>query len=92
MADLTPIKAMITDATWSGRHAKHFDASSLRCPMPVLYAKEILDGMDKNDLLVIRVTDPSFKIDFLVMCDKYDYKFIDSGTDANNLHVHVIEK
>jgi TusA-related sulfurtransferase len=48
----------------------YMDATTLTCPLPVLKAKEIVKKeLKQGDRLVVRASDRSFKIDFIVMCD-----------------------
>ncbi len=71
----------------------YVDAKDLKCPMPVLTAKKLLeDKIQEGEKLVIQVTDPSFEIDFFVMCGKAGYTLLGKETTNNGLLVFTIQK
>lgn len=55
---------------------KFFDASSLRCPMPLLKTKEQLKTLAPNNILLVKTTDPSFQIDIKVFAKKTNHKIL----------------
>jgi TusA-related sulfurtransferase len=71
----------------------YVDAKDLKCPMPVLTAKKLLeDKIWKGEKLVIQVTDPSFEIDFFVMCGTAGYTLLGKETTSTGLFVFTIQK
>jgi tRNA 2-thiouridine synthesizing protein A len=77
--------------TYNDLPAYLLDASGLRCPLPVLHTKKHLETFEPNTYLVVKVSDLSFKIDFLVLCDKINAELVDS-IEQEKPYTYVIRK
>lgn len=52
---------MTTDKSIKYHH--FLDASSLRCPMPILETKRQIKQLNAGEILLVKTKDPSFEID-----------------------------
>ena len=69
------------------------DAKDMKCPMPVLTTKKLLETeVKKGEKVVVQVSDPSFEIDFFVMCGIDNYQLLSKEKQPNGLLVFTIQK
>lgn len=50
--------------------ARELDTCGLDCPLPLLKAKQALNGMNSGELLRVRATDPGSQRDFRVFAEQ----------------------
>lgn len=55
---------------------KEYDASGLNCPLPILWAKKMLNEMDPGTILKIICTDPSSVEDFKLFSQMTKHKLL----------------
>lgn len=53
------------------------DASGLRCPLPLLKAKQALGGMESGECLLVRATDPASVRDFRVYAQHSGHELLE---------------
>lgn len=51
-------------SVWQGEHQAEVDACGLSCPMPLLKAKNVLNGLNSGDVLKVLATDAGSQRDF----------------------------
>lgn len=67
---------------------EHFlDASGLICPLPVLKARKVLEGLPPGEVLRIRVTDAAAPKDFELYCAESGHIF--QGVEDRGGHMDV---
>ncbi len=67
------------------------DATGLLCPLPVLRAQKVLQGMAAGDVLEVQATDPASKTDMPAFCAEAGYTLLDARDD-NGLLIYIIKK
>jgi|TARA_B110000196_G_C21101008_1_gene642607 tRNA 2-thiouridine synthesizing protein A len=67
------------------------DASGLTCPMPLLKAKQALNGMDSGLVLEVVCTDPSSARDFKVFSNQSGHQLLKSS-EANGVYCYWLRK
>lgn len=67
------------------------DLSGLKCPMPLLKAKQALNAMAGGELLRIIATDPGSVRDFEVFAQQSGHELLDANTEAAP-YVYVLRK
>lgn len=71
----------------------YLDAKDWKCPMPVLTTKKLLeDKVIAGERVVVQVSDPSFEIDFFVLCGTEGYTLTDKEVTSTGLYVFTIKK
>lgn len=60
----------------SGHSEKSADLSGLLCPLPVLKARKLLDGMAQGDILRITATDPMAAVDVPHFCREQGHELL----------------
>lgn len=53
-----------------------YDATGLKCPMPVLKARKALDSLEDGNLLVIKADDPAVMTDMPAYCKIAGHKLV----------------
>ena len=67
------------------------DAKGLNCPMPLLKAKQALNGMASRERLLVYSTDPGSVRDFEVFSAQSGNKLLESGRSGDT-YTHLLEK
>lgn len=67
------------------------DLSGLKCPMPLLKAKQALNAMAPGELLRVVATDPGSVRDFEVFAQQSGHALLDSRTQESP-YVYVLRK
>jgi len=70
---------------------KKLDASGLTCPMPLLKAKQALNGMDSGLVLEVVCTDPSSVRDFEVFSHQSGHELLKSS-EADGVYCYWLRK
>ncbi|MEM9101456.1 MAG: sulfurtransferase TusA family protein [Pseudomonadota bacterium] len=65
------------------------DARGLRCPMPLLKAKQELSRMRSGQLLEIKTTDPKSLDDFRAYTDIVGHELLKSESEENHFVIWV---
>ncbi len=52
------------------------DAKGLKCPLPILKTKVLLNKMQAGEILYVEATDPHSVIDFEAYCARTDHKLL----------------
>lgn len=61
--------------------ARELDTCGLDCPLPLLKAKQALNGMNSGELLRVRATDPGSQRDFRVFAEQSGHRLLESSED-----------
>jgi tRNA 2-thiouridine synthesizing protein A len=67
------------------------DARGLTCPMPLLKAKQALNGMTAGEILVVRATDPGSVRDFEVFSRQSGNELLSSAREGE-VYVYELKK
>ena len=67
------------------------DTTGMRCPLPLLKAKQKLFKMDVNERLLVVSTDENSAADFAKFCSLANYSLILNKKHANKF-IFIIEK
>lgn len=67
------------------------DATGLTCPLPVLRARKLLNGMAAGEVLEVRATDNAAPKDFRAFCVATGHELVSLET-IDAVHVVVIRK
>jgi tRNA 2-thiouridine synthesizing protein A len=67
------------------------DASGLNCPLPILRAKKMINGLTAGQTLLVTATDPGAVKDFEAFCKQTGNALLSSG-EANGKFVFEIQK
>jgi tRNA 2-thiouridine synthesizing protein A len=67
------------------------DASGLTCPLPLLKAKQALNGMDSGQILNVICTDSGSVRDFQVFCQQSGNQLLQS-VEENGTYIYYIRK
>ena len=59
-----------------GKSVHHYDATGMRCPMPVLRARRLLTELSEGEILCLRTSDPSSMKDVPAFCRMAGHKLI----------------
>lgn len=69
--------------------AKEFDASGLRCPMPVLQMKKQVQNIDVGQILKVVATDIGTKKDFPAWAERTGNEIVELVEEDNKLVWYV---
>lgn len=67
------------------------DASGLACPLPLLKAKQALNGMQPGQILNVICTDSGSVRDFQVFCHQSGNQLLQSD-EANGTYTYLLRK
>lgn len=67
------------------------DATGLTCPLPILRARKVLNGLPAGAVLEVHASDPGAVMDFEAFCRQNGHTLVDHWAEADT-HVFVIEK
>lgn len=67
------------------------DASGLNCPMPLLKAKQALNGLEKGQILKVIATDGGSVRDFKAYTDLVAHDLIDMHTESSP-YIYIIRR
>lgn len=67
------------------------NVTGLRCPLPLLKAKKVLNEMEKGSVLKVLATDPGSQRDFVVYVDQSAHELLGSG-EENGVFTYIIRK
>ena len=70
---------------------QELDVKGLNCPLPLLKAKQALNGMDKGDTLKVWATDAGSVRDFRVFCELSGNLLLESN-EHDGLFVYLLQK
>jgi tRNA 2-thiouridine synthesizing protein A len=68
------------------------DTNGLRCPLPVLKAKQALKGMEDGALLRILASDPVTCRDFPAFCRQTGHELLEQAEQAGGIYSFLIRK
>jgi tRNA 2-thiouridine synthesizing protein A len=68
------------------------DAKGLMCPLPVLRARKVLNGMAAGELLTVLATDPSSVQDFDAFCRQTGHELVESAGAGEGVFRYLIRK
>ena len=71
--------------------AQELDARGLNCPLPILRAKKVINGLQQGQVLRIRATDPGSVKDFDAFCKATGNELVSSEQDGGE-YVFQIRK
>jgi tRNA 2-thiouridine synthesizing protein A len=67
------------------------DAKGLRCPMPLLKAKQAINQLEALEMLEVRATDPGSVRDFEVFSKQSGHALLESRQDGDT-YIYVLQK
>ncbi|MCL6416331.1 sulfurtransferase TusA family protein [Aestuariirhabdus sp. Z084] len=67
------------------------DAKGLNCPLPLLKAKQALNGMEGGQVLRVEATDAGSVRDFKAFCEVAGHKLI-ASEEVDGTFVHTVKK
>lgn len=68
------------------------DAKGLNCPMPVVKAKQTIDGLEKDEILEVQATDPGSMSDIKGWAETTDgVKLVDQD-EGDDIYTHYVRK
>jgi tRNA 2-thiouridine synthesizing protein A len=67
------------------------DASGLNCPLPLLKAKQALNGMESGEILNVICTDSGSVRDFRVFCEQSGNQLLQSS-EENGTYIYFLRK
>lgn len=70
---------------------RELDTCGLDCPLPLLKAKQALNGMRSGEQLRVRATDPGSQRDFRVFAEQSGHRLLESSAD-NGVFIYLLEK
>lgn len=68
------------------------DLKGLKCPLPVLKTRKAIAGLASGALVRVLSTDPMSVIDIPHFCQEAGHKLIARETDADEVHVFLLER
>jgi len=70
---------------------QELNASGLSCPLPLLKAKQALNGMETNQVLKVVATDAGSVRDFKVFCEQSGNELL-SADEADGSYIYFLRK
>ena len=70
---------------------KKVDAKGLKCPQPLMHAKQAFKDMDIGQVLLLEATDPHTDLDLEVWCDRFGHE-IQISIEEESIFYFVIQK
>ncbi|MCL6270249.1 sulfurtransferase TusA family protein [Sansalvadorimonas sp. 2012CJ34-2] len=70
---------------------RELDARGLDCPMPLLKAKQALNGMEPREVLKVLATDPGSVRDFASFAELAGHELLFSGEESG-VFTHILKK
>jgi TusA-related sulfurtransferase len=67
------------------------DVTGLDCPLPLLKAKQMLNGLDKGETLLVLATDQGSVRDFRVFCELSGHKLLESS-HSDGVYSYLLQK
>nr|WP_243647233.1 sulfurtransferase TusA family protein [Aestuariirhabdus litorea] len=67
------------------------DAKGLSCPLPLLKAKQALNGMAAGQVLRVEATDAGSVRDFKAFCEVAGHELLASD-EHEGVYVHIVQK
>ena len=61
------------------------DTSGTECPIPVLKARKLAQGLKNGDIIKVVATDPLAKADFEHYCSQSGFDFLESYNDGEKI-------
>lgn len=71
--------------------AQEVDARGLRCPLPLLRAKQALRDLSSGEALRVRATDSGSVRDFQSFADLSGHQLLDSG-EVDGVYIYILLK
>jgi tRNA 2-thiouridine synthesizing protein A len=68
---------------------RRLDTSGTLCPIPVVRARQALDGMQPDQVLEVIATDPLAELDLAVMCERIGHDMISADSREGVLCVII---
>ena len=75
-----------TDATRPAGYDQHLDARGLRCPLPLLKAKQSLNSLQPGQLLLVWASDPGAWEDFASYAALSNHELISRVQEGEAFH------
>lgn len=70
---------------------ERLDACGLACPLPLLKAKQVLNGMAQGQVLEVRATDAGSVRDFKAYADLSAHELI-STEEVDQVYIHTLRR
>jgi tRNA 2-thiouridine synthesizing protein A len=70
---------------------ERLDACGLACPLPLLKAKQVLNGMAEGQILEVRATDAGSVRDFKAYADLSAHELI-STEEVDQVYIHTLRR
>lgn len=70
---------------------RELDTCGLDCPLPLLKAKQALNGMASGETLRVRATDPGSQRDFRVFAEQSGHALLESS-EQDQVFTYVLRK
>lgn len=70
---------------------ERLDACGLACPLPLLKAKQVLNGMSQGQVLEVRATDAGSVRDFKAYADLSAHELI-STEEVDQVYIHTLRR
>lgn len=67
------------------------DATGLRCPMPLLKAKQAMQSLQSGQTLRVRTTDPASQRDFRSWTTQAGHEWL-AGTEEGGIFEYILRK
>jgi tRNA 2-thiouridine synthesizing protein A len=74
------------------RPARTIDARGLRCPLPLIKARNEIDDIEPGELLEILATDPGADHDFRAWCARKHHELVSVGEEPGPVYRFWIRK
>lgn len=70
---------------------QHLDARGLRCPMPLLRAKQALNQMQTGQILKVEATDAGSVRDFQAYAELSAHELL-AQREVDGVYIHILQK
>ncbi|MCX4028743.1 sulfurtransferase TusA family protein [Endozoicomonas sp. SM1973] len=70
---------------------RELNAIGLRCPLPLLKAKQLLASMESGQVLCVKATDQGSVADFKAYCELSGHQLLSSTQEAD-VYIHILQK
>jgi tRNA 2-thiouridine synthesizing protein A len=72
--------------------ARTIDARGLRCPLPLIKARNEIDSIEPGELLEILATDPGADHDFRAWCARKHHEFVSVAEEPGPVYRFLIRR
>jgi tRNA 2-thiouridine synthesizing protein A len=70
---------------------QELDASGMSCPLPIIKATKIINGLEAGQVLKVIATDPGSVADFKAYAEQTGNKLLNSSREGGN-YIYWLEK